>query len=86
MKYEDEITKSHVLCQYKKTTSTSIKVCNAKLKLNGNSSVMYNYLWKIHGLNTKDVNSVQLRDETAIPNQQVLIKQSLLNTAPFFES
>ena len=86
MKYENEITKTHVLFPYIKTTSTSIKVCNAKLKLNGNSSVMSNHLLKIHGLNIKDVDSVQPRYDTAIPNQQVSIKQSLLNSAPYCES
>ena len=78
--------KKHVLCQHKKTTSLSIQVCNAKLKLNGNRSVMSNHLLKLNGLNIKDVDSDQPRDDTAIPNQQVSINQSFLNTAAHCES
>ena len=85
MKYEDDLIKTNVLCQYKKITSSAINVCNAKLRQNENSSVMSNLL-KIHGLNIKYVNSDQPRDDTAIPNQQVSIKQSLLNSAPYCES
>ena len=40
MKYEDCSTKTHVLCQFKTTTATTMRICNAKLKLTGNSSVM----------------------------------------------
>ena len=86
MKYEDSSTKTHVLCQFKATTSTTMRICNAKLKLTGNSSVMSSHLFNVHGLNIKDIDKNYIKNDSAISEPQLSIKQAFSNALPYCQS